>query len=220
MEIPITLSKIDSFWRFPLSSVGDDNTDTIFLEVGRLANNFECLENSLCAIYASIVGTGADSAMRLFGHLLSSSKIVPLKDAFYSFIASNPEACNVQDFKTLMNHYSKAAKLRNYVIHGVCTKLSLNGEDVGYFLCPSWFTSETNFSYANEEHVKEMESRNDPLAPFTHRYRFNSTAINEISTKITAISDLSISISSQIIKYTTTQHINAARARMEEKPQI
>jgi len=168
----------------PMLEKGDETPDPIFYAVGYSLSNWELLEGTLALLFKAFLETIGDGAERAYGTITGfTGRVALLREAFDSFRFKDLEG--IKEFPALLGKMAKLSARRNEIAHGVVQGVSVNNEEVSFFLCPARYNSRKNMSGAEslklmDEYFSKPEEQRPPMwqaMAATADYRYTSEQV-------------------------------------------
>ena len=185
----ISLPKSTEYWKPPgRATRGEANVEHIFVEVGRALSTWETTELVYSHLFSVFVGGmhGPNrAAQAAYGSIVShGGRADALEQASRMFFGfpPHPKAKEFEpDWAELLKHFRDAAKVRNYIAHGMIHGYEVDGVPKGVFLEPPVYnTSKTDW-------LKTEMHEGTGTMHWRAKYRFVSSHIREYQQKFHAL---------------------------------
>lgn len=177
------LAKPEVFWKKGSRNIaGDERPDKLWQSVGLALTSYEHLEEQLAEIFGFFIESKSKAALKAYG--VSTGRQNLLSQASREFFdRRNGYIADIDEFKTLIRHYSCAASFRNDVAHGIVRNFRLDDSDtVGrwFLVAPSYNTRKTTLS-AKYRHTTYK------LDEVASTYIYSSAGVEKYSLRCSAL---------------------------------
>ena len=175
----------DDFWNQPpRKTIGEQNEDTIYLEVGRALTQWEVVEGFLGRSFSIFVESESEAPGRAYGAIASgrsrASMLAQSSEAFFRKLGGDPN--DIKSNTLLINSYNLAAARRNEIAHGMVVRFidgDINKDHGCLLVSPDYNSLKTHPKYYWENNIRQH----------TSKYAFNADDIHELSDKFSQLSN-------------------------------
>lgn len=204
----------------PSESRGESGADAIYVEVGRALSTWEQLESVLAIVFSKLCdGRRGESlplaAGRVYGYVTAGQMrmqmLLEVAEIYSVFVNRD---FDLKGLLKLSKHYSKAARSRNNIAHGLVTQwTSADGGNLGFFLGPSMYLSKGNIRVDKWRSSEQAESR--PVSP-AWKYCYTAKDITHFRVRYEALSAQVSSVLSSLIKWQVEESFRIAERQAAE----
>lgn len=188
-SIPTT----DEMWPSPIlefKDKGSEHKDLIFLSVGRVCTTWETVETNLGFIFGQLAESHSSAAQRAYGVISNSSGRRGALEMAAEIYHDRHYTFPMEQFKSLMNHYTKAGSYRNKIAHGIVTEfIKEDNVSMGCFLVPSFFSSKHR-NAATFAFWEKARDSNDEFYVHGNTYRYTHEDVDFFESKFQQLNEL------------------------------
>ncbi|PPD57056.1 MAG: hypothetical protein CTY10_00900 [Methylotenera sp.] len=188
-----TIPTVQEMWPHPIlefKEKGSNSKDLIFLSVGRVCTTWEVIETNLGFIFGQFAESNSSASQRAYGVISNTSGRHDALQMAAEIYHDRHYKFPIEQFKSLMKHYTKAASYRNRIAHGLATEfMKEDNLSLGFFLVPSFFSSKHKIAptFAFWEKASDSE---DEFYVHGNAYRFTHEDIDFLESKFQFLNEL------------------------------
>ena len=177
------LPKSEVFWkRGNGNTSGDDSPDNLWRAVGLALTSYEDLEEELAELFRFFIESNSKAALRAYG--VSSGRQNLLTEASKEFFnRRNGYISDIDEFNSILKHYSCAASFRNEIAHGIVRNFRLNDSDTA----GKWFLVAPSYNSRKTRSSTEYTRSTYKLAEISSTYRYNAENVENRAVKCRAL---------------------------------
>lgn len=214
-----SIPTIDKLWPNPILKFKDQgslNRELIFLSVGRVCTTWEITETNLGLIFGQFAESYSSASQRAYGVISNTSGRREALKMAAEIYHDRHHKFPIGQFKSLMEHYEKAASYRNKIAHGMAMEFTKeNNVSMGCFLVPSFFSSKHKNAQTFSFWEKVRDSK-DEFYVHGNTYRFTHEDIDFLELKFQELNELLVGFASYLIQSEVETTIKTGHQFMHE----